>query len=799
MPSFKAALRGGLILAALAAVAAGASYVLVTTAEEGSRPRPATASSTRAAAPARPKAPSAKPWNLRPDGTPQLYGEGWFDDSGYFFGVKFTDEDSDQASLPAIRANVGGRARRGVDYLRNVLAHVPPDSPDAPLQVTQLHLAIGGLFMYEGKFDEAVKEFEAARDSEPDRGELTQANYEALLGVASLRRGEVDNCVACCREESCIFPLAASVVHTRPAGSRGAMRHFAAYLKARPEDLGVRWLYSVAAMTLGEYPDAVPPDLRVPIEPAGPVGTIGRFPNVAPAAGLDPRENMAGGTITDDFDGDGRIDVFTSTSDPEEGCHLYLNKGDGHFEERTDANLEDQVAALNCNQADFDNDGDLDVILMRGGWEKPFRLSLLRNDGKGRFDDVTMAAGLGTPIACQSVAWGDYDNDGKLDLYACGEYVSGAGGASAGSYSYQGNSDARNYCRLYRNNGDGTFADVAEVAGVTNQRRAKGAAWGDYDGDGKIDLYVSNSGSENRLYRNNGDGTFTDVARTLGVAEPIRSFSCWFWDYDNDGRLDIYCTGFGSSLSDIVRSRLNEAGGGERPRLYRNEGPAGFRDVTKDAGLDRVWVVMGSNFGDIDNDGYLDAYLGTGQPACFYVVPNVLLRNVGGARFEDVTPSSGTGHLQKGHGVSMADWDDDGDLDIFLGAGGATPGDKAHNQLFLNPGNANRSLTVKLVGTRSNRAAIGAEVRAVVRGPDGKPSTRLRLVGNGSSFGGNGLAAVIGLGAARSADSLEVRWPGTGGVQTFRDVKGDQSIEITEGKAEYRVIPRKPIPPPAAR
>ncbi|WP_165231903.1 CRTAC1 family protein [Aquisphaera insulae] len=798
------AIRGLLVLTLLVVLAAGISYVLLATATPNdgrvASRRPAAAPSIADArkAPDRPQAAGRRPWNLRPDGTPQLYGEGWFDDSGYFFGVRFTDEESDQTSLPAIRANVSGRARRGVEYLRTVLAQVPSSDPDAALQVTQLHLAIGGLHMYEGKFDEAMKEFEAARDLEPDRSDLMRANYEALLGVASLRRGEVDNCVACRQEESCIFPLAASVIHRRPAGSRAAMEHFAAYLKARPEDLGVRWLYSVAAMTLGEYPDAVPPSLRIAPEPAGPVGVVPRFANVGPAAGLDPHENMAGGTITDDFDGDGRIDVFTSTSDPDEGCHLFLNKGDGHFEERLDAGLEDQVAALNCNQADFDNDGDLDVILMRGGWEKPFRLSLLRNDGKGRFADVTLASGLGTPIACQSVAWGDYDGDGRLDFFACGEYVSGAGAAAAGSYSYQGSADARNYCRLYRNNGDGTFTDVADSAGVRNERRAKGAAWGDYDGDGHLDLYVSNAGSENRLYRNNGDGTFTDVARALGVAEPIRSFSCWFWDYDNDGRLDIYVTGFGASLSDIVASRLGQQGGGERPRLYRNEGPAGFRDVSAEAALDRVWVVMGSNFGDIDNDGYLDAYLGTGQPACFYVVPNVLLRNAGGARFEDVTAASGTGHLQKGHGISMADWDADGDLDIFLGAGGATPGDKAHNVLFQNPGNGNHWLNVKLVGTRANRAAIGAEVRAEVRGPDGKPSTRLRLIGNGSSFGGNSLETLIGLGPAKSVDALEIRWPGTGTRQTFRDVPADRAIEITEGKDQYRVVERARIPPPAA-
>ena len=148
---------------------------------------------------------------------------------------------------------------------------------------------------------------------------------------------------------------------------------------------------------------------------------------------------------------------------------------------------------------------------------------------------------------------------------------------------------------------------------MRNDRWGKGAAWGDYDNDGDPDLYVSNNCEPNRLYRNNGDGTFTDVAVSLGVTEPLASFSCWWWDYDNDGRLDLFVAGFANnSLSDIVRSHLGRSAKGERPRLFHNEGPAGFRDVTNEAGLDRVLVVMGSNFGDIDNDGFLDIYLATG-------------------------------------------------------------------------------------------------------------------------------------------------------------------------------------------
>ncbi len=403
-----------------------------------------------------------KAWNRREDGSPMLYGDGWFDDSGYFFAVIFTGAVEDPSSLDQIGAALSGRAAKGVSYLRGVLAGVPRDAPDAAAQTVQLHLAIGGLFMYEGDFAAAEREFEAAREFEPKDDELVRANYEALLGLAELRRGEVENCVACCNEESCIFPLAPGAIHRQKSGSRQAMRHFTAYLEKRPEDLGVRWLLNVAAMTLGEYPDKVPSRFLIPEEPFRSRLDVGRFPNIAARVGLDPGENMAGGSILDDFNGDGRLDVFTSTADPTRGARLLINRGDGRFEERSEkAGLGRQIAALNCNQADYDNDGDLDVYLMRGGWEDPIRPSLLRNEGDGTFTDVTEASGVGTPIASQSAAWGDYDNDGDVDLFVAGEYLPDqpAGGLPGATPPEP---DPRNDCRLFRNNGDGTF---------TNRRR----------------------------------------------------------------------------------------------------------------------------------------------------------------------------------------------------------------------------------------------------------------------------------------------------------------------------------------
>jgi hypothetical protein len=706
-----------------------------------------------------------------------LYGDGWFDDSGMAIATDFEEPVTDPASLVQVGAARKGRGMRGIARFEQELARLgtPRSEPDAT-RAARYRLWIGGLHMFDGRFEEAARSFEAARDFHPGRPEQFGVNIEALLGVAALRRGESDNCITCCTEASCIFPLGPAAVHQKTEGSRQAIRHFTTYLEKCPEDLGVRWLLNIAYMTLGEYPDKVPAKYLIALDPFGSKIDVGRFRNIAARSGFDSLgENYAGGCIVDDFNGDGLLDVLISNNDPERGAALLINRGDGKLEPRTDsAGLADQVAAANVTHADIDNDGDLDLLFLRGGWEWAKRPSLLRNRGDGTFEDITVAAGLVTPIASHSGAWADYDNDGFVDLYMVGEYR-------------RNQPDDRNLGRLYHNNGDGTFTDVARAAGVLNERWGKGAAWGDFDNDGDPDLYVSNNGEPNRLYRNDGGGKFTDVAPSLRVIEPLSSFACWWWDYNNDGRLDLFVCNFGNSLPDVVRSHLGMPAMGERPRLYRNDGPAGFRDVTTEAGLDRVLVCMGSNFGDIDNDGYLDMYLGTGRPEYRYVVPNVLFKNVEGRRFEDVTTSTGTGHLQKGHGVSFADWDGDGDQDIFLEAGGATPGDRAHNALFENPGHGNHWLTVRLVGTKTNRAAIGARIRVDLPDGDGVRSVH-REVSSGSSYGGNPFVQTIGLGKAGSVRTLEIDWPTSGTHQTIRDVPIDRSIEITEGRDGFRVV-----------
>ena len=706
-----------------------------------------------------------------------------FDDSGYATAVRFSKQITDHTSLAQIRDSVVGRGARGIEYLQNKLAGLPPGGPISESTSADIHLLLASLFMSEGRWDQASEYFARSQTADPARSPLYRAKLDALRGVAALRRGEIENCVACCNESSCIFPLAVAAVHRRTAGSREAIEHLTRYLHQQPDDLGVQWLLNVAYMTLGEYPASVPADLLLPLGRFAAAGDDPRrMINVATRVGLNSRgESMAGGCLVDDFDNDGRLDVFMPTTDPERGALFLRNRGDGKFEDVSDkAGLTDQVLSLNACHADYDNDGNLDILMLRGAWEMPRRMSLLRNRG-GVFEDVTVAAGLGEPIATQAAGWADYDNDGHVDLYVAGEFD-------------LARPDPRNRGRLYHNRGDGTFEDVSALADLTNDRFGKGVAWGDYDDDGRPDLFVSNLGRGNRLYHNQGDGTFVDVAAVLRVSEPAYAFACWFWDFDNDGRLDLWVNPNSATLSEVIRDQLGRPTSGERPRLYRNVGRAEpFRNATADLGLDRVVLPMGSNFGDLDNDGFLDIYLGTGRPSYSYLMPNVLLKNDEGRRFDDVTAVTGTGHLQKGHGVAFADWDRDGDSDIFVEAGGAVPGDRAHNVLFQNPGYGHHWLTVKLVGTRTNRAALGARIRVDLPGPDGTVLSRYRTITTGSSFGGNPLACTVGLGSAVTILSLRIDWPTSKTSQEFREVAIDRAIEITEGRHDFRVLDAAPI------
>jgi hypothetical protein len=605
----------------------------------------------------------------------------------------------------------------------------------------------------------------------------TLASLTYFQGVTALRRGENDNCIMCRGESSCILPIVPAAVHTNPAGSRLAITHFSEYLEKFPGDLEVRWLLNLAHMTLGEYPDRVDPRFVLDLSAFfHSEFDIGKFRDVGHLVGVN-HFNQAGGAIMEDFDQDGLFDLAITTFDATKPMSIYRNKGDGTFEDRSvQAGVTRQLGGLVCYQTDFNNDGRMDIFIPRGAWlSAPIRPTLLRNDGTAGFTDVTGGAGLLHSVNSGAAAWADYDNDGWLDLFVGCEKQTNL---------------------LYHNQRDGTFVEVAYKAGVEGEASlfCKGCAWIDYDNDAFPDLFVNHMDGVGRLYHNNHDGTFTDVSISLGIDGPNRGFSCWAWDYDNDGWLDIFATSYDRTMEDVVKGMMGQPHRRYSNRLFHNKKGGGFEDVTDATGLNMVFATMGSNFGDFDNDGWLDMYLGTGDPSLATLVPNRMFKNVGGGRFSEITGSSGTGHLQKGHGVACGDWDRDGDIDLFVQTGGVVNGDQYHNILFQNPGQGHHWVSVKLVGQKTNRAAIGARIKVVTAGTD--PLTVFRHVSSGSSFGASPLEQTIGLATAQRVARLEIFWPTSGTTQVFEDIAADRAIEVTEFAASYRNLDRRPVPQP---
>jgi hypothetical protein len=619
---------------------------------------------------------------------------------------------------------------------------------------------------------ETVAEAKLVRNS----ASLSQ-KIDELRTLAWFRLGEQENCVLHSGVESCLLPIASAGVHRKQRGSREAIKGLSAFLERHSTDLVGRWLLNIAYMTVGEYPDRVPKLWLIPPNVFDSDYDIGRFPDIAPQLGVNAL-GLAGGSVTEDFDGDGFIDIMASSSGVRDQLRFFRNNGNGAFTDRTaEAGLLGLTGGLNLVHSDYNNDGQADVLVLRGAWmgsEGKYPNSLLRNNGDGIFEDVTEEAGLLSFHPTQVGAWADVDNDGWIDLFI--------GNESKTSDPHPS--------ELFRNNGDGTFTDIAAASGVAELGFVKGAAWGDYDNDGKQDLYVSRLGSPNLLFHNEGRRRFREVAKTAGVTEPLNSFATWFWDHDNDGLLDLFVAGFQTqSLGDIAAVYLGLPNGAEQPRLYRNNGNGTFTDVTAGSKLNRAVLIMGANFGDLDNDGFPDLYLGTGEPDYRAVLPNRMFRNAAGKLFQDVTTSGGFGHLQKGHAVSWADIDNDGDQDIYAVIGGAYEGDAFRNVLFRNPGNGNDFLTLILEGTRSNRAGIGARVRISIESPSGRREI-FHTAGTGGSFGANSLQIESGLGRSSAVNNVEVRWP-SGLVQQFRSLATNSVWRIREGSEEPTRVERK--------
>ncbi len=486
-------------------------------------------------------------------------------------------------------------------------------------------------------------------------------------------------------------------------------------------------------------------------------------------------ESNGAGCAFFDYDGDGDLDIYLVNGAYVEGVSgvrgrrnkdkltnaLYRNNGDGTFTDVTaQAGVGDKGMGMGVSIADYDNDGDQDLFVANYGPN-----ALYQNNGDGTFTNVARAAGIGNALSALGSAFLDYDRDGYLDLYV-GNYLEYdptyqyfyAAQRFPGPLAYHGQPDV-----LYHNNGDGTFTDVTRKAGLYHpDGRAMGVTTGDVDDDGDLDIFVANDAMENNLYRNNGDGTFTDVALQSGTAFAERgnaasAMSAEFGDIDLDGLVDIvvpdmaYCS------------------------VYMNLGGGLFEDRTTPLGVATACGPVtnwSGNLFDFDHDGYVDLFLTSGQPHRMVDEEAMLLRNDGGRRFVDVSQLLGPDFQEEfmGRGSAVGDYDNDGDLDVLV----LDLGQRA--RLLRNEGGNRRNwVMVRLVGTTGNRDGIGARVRVTA---GGKTQMRLRVSSSGY-LSQSDPRLHFGLGDATRIDRIEIRWP-SGKLQTLDGQRPNQVITATE-------------------
>ena len=590
-----------------------------------------------------------------------------------------------------------------------------------------------------------------------------------MLAISHLRLGEEYNCIEGHNSESCIIPLRGSGIHRNQKGADKAIKLYSDLLKDKPNDFNYRWLLNIAYMTKDEYPEKVPQKWLIPQLLASDSISFPEFKETGNIRGLD-HIGLAGGSILEDFDNDNDLDLIASSWGADDQLQYFENDGRGYFSNKTkEANLIGIKGGLNIIHADYNNDGHFDVFVLRGAWlgsNGKVPNSLLKNNGDGTFTDITISANIYSEHPTQTASWGDYNNDGWVDLFIGNE----SGGEEI------------NYSELYHNNGDGTFTEKAEVLNLDLLGFIKGVVWGDIDNDGDQDLYISLLGQPNFLMINGGidkEWKFTNKASIAGVEEPISSFPAWFFDFDNDGWLDIWVSGYDNSSGHVAMSYLGVDNQGEKPRLFKNNKDGTFTNVTVKSNMNYPLLTMGSNYGDLNNDGYLDIYAGTGDPDYRSVQPNRMFLNIEGKYFQDVTFHGRFGNIQKGHGVSFGDIDNDGDQDIHAVMGGAYEGNVYQNSLYENPGNWNNPwIGIKLIGTQTNWAAIGSKIiietieKEVIH----------RTISSGGSFGGNPFREFIGLSNTKGISKITIIW-GSGNKQSLNDLSLNQWHTIEEIKS----------------
>ncbi len=631
-----------------------------------------------------------------------------------------------------------------------------------------------------GNTDEAIAVLKQVMTSMNMTGETMTSDTKPVfdqLAISYMRKGELENCAANHNPESCLMPIQGGGIHKLTSGSEQAIEVYKMILNKFPDDLQSRYLLNLAYMTLGKYPAEVPKQWL--IEPKVFTKTTSNIvlKDVGATKGVD-MNGLAGGCVVEDLDNDGLPDIMASSSGLNDQVRYMHQEKDGTFKTLTaSSGLVGITGGLNIIHTDYNNDGFADIMVLRGGWwgkQAKIPFSLLRNNGNNTFDDVTIETGLYSPAPTQTATWGDFNNDGWVDVFV-------------GHENYP--------CQLFINH-KGKFVDEAAKYGLNVNAFVKGCTCGDINNDGYPDIYISILGEPNKLFLNKpgaapGERTFEDITKSAGVGEPILSFPTWFFDFDNDGFNDIFVSGYGSKdrnspklvAEEEARDMLGMPPTSELPRLYHNNGNNTFTDVSAEYGVNHVAFTMGCNYGDIDNDGWLDYYLGTGAPPFTSIVPNKLYHNLGGKKFEDITYATNTGHIQKGHGVAFADIDNDGDQDIYEVIGGAFEGDHFRNALYENSSvTGNHWLKIKLEGVTANRAAIGARVRIKVKMPDGSYQNFYHTVSTGGSFGSKPLMIEAGLGKAVGIEEIEIKWPNAKQTKDIiTNVSMDTRIKVKEG------------------
>jgi hypothetical protein len=559
-----------------------------------------------------------------------------------------------------------------------------------------------------------------------------------------------------------------TVANFRAGRFAEAVRDGVDALSLEPTDDRTRFWLWLAAEKLGGYPPDVPAECRMEVK-AGRHRPSVELEDVSRRIGLD-KTGAGRGTAIFDMDGDGYLDVVVASAHG--GCTVYRNNGDGTFTDVTiGSGLDLCVNTFVIAVGDYNNDGLDDLYITRLGFANGESV-LYRNNGDGTFTNVTEEAGVGCWGPSFTAQWVDYDCDGFLDLFV----ASNLGGLF----------DRKAPNRLFHNKGDGTFTEVTEQAGLRSLTPSIGGAWGDYNNDGYPDLFISNGIGRSQLYRNNGDGTFTEVTSEAGVDE-ICFASVAFWcDYDNDGWLDLVQFTWAPE-KDMLQTLMN----GEAPadaipmRIFHNNRDGTFTKKDRELGLDGCWGTMSANGGDFNNDGYIDFLLGNGDPHMDRTEPAVILENDGKGKFHNVTFAAGFPLTGKGHGSNMADLAGDGRLSLILAPGGSYPGDLLTMNVFRPKSLPGNYLNVRLVGTKSNRNAVGARLKLNAGG-----RSQHKLVSGGTGFGYLPYEQHFGLGKLDRVDALEIWWP-SGLRQTFGDLPVNSTIRITEGKDRWEEVYRK--------